>query len=221
MARDIILEKCCSPFIFANSAVSTLQTSISPIDTVFLIDVNDVDKFPKFIEGSEYYLSLSYKEKYEIVKVTNFQDNRFTVIRGQYQTNPNYFPVGTRVELKILGEFLERIQKIGIYSVSYLHIQNVPSNKWRIVHKLNFYPNVYVYNNNLRLVQPKKITYVSSNEIKIEFENSESGYAFLVCDPLKVYNYVTEIQDKIQALNSAVQSIESLLEKIENLLSSS
>jgi len=62
--------------------------------------------------------------------------------------------------------------------VSYRHIQNTASATWTIVHNLNFYPNVTIYNTADDQVEGS-ITHTNSTTLTINFSSSIAGKAHL------------------------------------------
>ena len=59
----------------------------------------------------------------------------------------------------------------------YTHTQNAVSDEWTITHNLNKYPAVSVVNSADVLVHGE-ITYISKNQVRINFSGAFSGKAF-------------------------------------------
>jgi hypothetical protein len=66
----------------------------------------------------------------------------------------------------------------NLQSKTYTHTQMVSSSEWNIIHNLNSYPTVTVVDSSGN-VYVGDITYVSTNQIKINFSSAFSGMAYL------------------------------------------
>jgi len=86
---------------FTNNAYGTLSSAITSTDTQFT--VTSGNKFPNVGTGSTYFLAtiLDTSNNQEIVKVTNRNNNVFTVVRAQEGTTARAFAQNDRVELRI------------------------------------------------------------------------------------------------------------------------
>lgn len=62
--------------------------------------------------------------------------------------------------------------------VSYRHVQNTPLTTWTIVHNLNFYPNVTVFNTAGDEVEGS-ITHTNETTLRIIFSSAIAGKAHL------------------------------------------
>jgi hypothetical protein len=62
--------------------------------------------------------------------------------------------------------------------VSYRHVQNTPATTWTIVHNLNFYPNVTVFNTADDQVEGN-VTHTSTTTLTITFSSALAGKAHL------------------------------------------
>jgi hypothetical protein len=62
--------------------------------------------------------------------------------------------------------------------VSYRHIQNAPLATWTIVHNLNFYPNVTVFNTANDQVEGN-VTHTNDTTLTITFSSATAGKAHL------------------------------------------
>jgi len=84
----------------ANNAHTTLSADASSTDTT--IYVEDIDSFPTLGVGDYFYLTLERTSgAMEIVKVTQINASSFDVVRGQENTIPISFPIGSLVSLKM------------------------------------------------------------------------------------------------------------------------
>jgi hypothetical protein len=61
---------------------------------------------------------------------------------------------------------------------TYVFVQSVPATTWTITHNLNKYPSVSVVNIN-NVVMYGEITYLSPNQLQIEFSAGFSGKAYM------------------------------------------
>lgn len=62
--------------------------------------------------------------------------------------------------------------------VAYTHNQNATSNSWTIIHNLNFYPNVTVFDSGGSMVEGA-VTHSDETTLTIDFSASISGKAHL------------------------------------------
>lgn len=84
----------------ANNAHTTLSADASSIDTV--IYVEDIDSFPALDVDDYFYLTLERTSgALEIVKVTQVNASSFNVVRGQEDTIPISFSIGSNAKLNM------------------------------------------------------------------------------------------------------------------------
>ncbi len=84
----------------ANNAHTTLSADASSTDTV--IYVEDIDSFPSLDVGDYFYLTLERTSgAMEIVKVTQINASSFNVVRGQEDTIPISFSIGSNAKLNM------------------------------------------------------------------------------------------------------------------------
>lgn len=90
----------------ANNAHTTLSADASSTDTVLYVE--DIDSFPTLGTGDYFYCTIERTSgAMEIVKVTQINASSFIVERGQENTVPISFSIGSRVELRITVQSLE------------------------------------------------------------------------------------------------------------------
>ena len=214
----------CGFYLYANNAKSKLAEDLSSDDNVLYIDTVDSQLFPDIKPGTKYNLLIvnpTDETQYEIVTAVSKTRNAFTIERGQEGTLPKSFPAGSRVELRLTSEILESLKVENIYDVSYLHVQAKPEKIWSIPHKLNYYPNVLIFDDKFnRILDGFNISYPDENTVEIFFNEEKSGYALLLCDPLKVYEEIVKaenIADEIQKHRLSINEVFS--ELIEELIS--
>jgi hypothetical protein len=67
---------------------------------------------------------------------------------------------------------------IDYTKVSYVHVQNVATETWNIVHGLNFIPNITVVDSGGTVVEGS-YNYPDANTVVLSFSNAFSGKAYL------------------------------------------
>ncbi len=83
-----------------NNAHTTLSADASSTDTTFYVE--DIDSFPTLDVGDYFYCTIERTSgAMEIVKVTQINSSSFIVERGQENTIPISFPIGSLVSLKM------------------------------------------------------------------------------------------------------------------------
>lgn len=83
-----------------NNAHTTLSADASSTDTTFYVD--DIDSFPTLDADDYFYCTIERTSgAMEIVKVTQINSSSFIVERGQENTIPISFPIGSLVSLKM------------------------------------------------------------------------------------------------------------------------
>ena len=65
-----------------------------------------------------------------------------------------------------------------VQSVAYTYVQNSPAILWRIVHNLNFYPNITVIDSGGSQIEGE-VNYLDSNSLVLTFTSAFSGHAYL------------------------------------------
>lgn len=83
-----------------NNAHTTLSADATSTDTIFYVE--DIDSFPTLDVGDYFYCTIERTSgAMEIVKVTQINSSSFIVERGQENTIPISFPIGSLVSLKM------------------------------------------------------------------------------------------------------------------------
>lgn len=84
-------------FVFSNFATSALREPVGVADTTFLLNIDDVPKFPALVGGAKFPAILSASDDLvEIVYVSNLtMDGTATVERGMEGTQPQSWLAGT------------------------------------------------------------------------------------------------------------------------------
>jgi hypothetical protein len=62
--------------------------------------------------------------------------------------------------------------------VSYRHLQSTPADTWTVIHNLNFFPNVTVFDSGESQVEGS-VTHINETTLSITFSSSISGKAHL------------------------------------------
>lgn len=82
-------------------------------------------------------------------------------------------------------EFVERKPIEAVFEINpiigdlnYIHYQDVPSDRWRITHKLGKYPSVTVVSSSGDTCY-SNVTYIDINTLEIDFMGEFSGRAYL------------------------------------------
>jgi hypothetical protein len=65
-----------------------------------------------------------------------------------------------------------------VQAVAYTYVQNSPASSWRIVHNLNFYPNITVVDSGGSQVEGE-VNYLDPNSLVLTFTSAFSGHAYL------------------------------------------
>ena len=84
----------------------------------------------------------------------------------------------TTLESDGTEEVVTLAEDIPSYDKNYLHIQSVPSNEWNIIHNLNKYPSVSVFDSAGNEVIGD-VQYTSLQQLTIKFSGEFAGKATL------------------------------------------
>jgi|GEM_PF-6642854 len=95
----------------SNNATSTLAVNINETATSLTIQSADAGLFPHLLTGDWFPLTLYDALKREIVHVTKRTGGVLTVKRGQEETQPHAWNVGTRVDLRLTKAVIEELQQ--------------------------------------------------------------------------------------------------------------
>lgn len=99
--------------LYANNAKSTLLLAIGPTDAVFSVVSGQGGRFPTLTASNQFFLvTLESAGLIEVCKVTSKIGDSFTVSRGQEGTNPNSFPIGTQVQMRVTKDTLGRMARL-------------------------------------------------------------------------------------------------------------
>lgn len=109
----------------ANNAWGSLRVAISSTDTTVLLESAQGDRFPSIVAGKDiFYVTLiSDSNELEIVKVTEKNNDVFTVVRGQSDTIAKEFIAGARVELRLVKELFDSKVDITDYETDKKSLQ--------------------------------------------------------------------------------------------------
>jgi hypothetical protein len=169
--------------LYANNATTTLLNQFAEGDTELTVVNGTGDLFPAITLPEEYYLvtleNVITKE-FEIVQVYGRADDVMTgIIRGAELTTERTFPAGSKVELRVTKDTLNRLKDLATAaSANYTHDQAVGSLVWNIVHNLNKFPHVTLLDQNGNIMVAH-LEYVSANEINAYFSASMAGTAYV------------------------------------------
>ena len=208
-------QNICCIQRWENNAKTELIQPISETDTQILITPGSGSKFPNISDNQFFLVTIINPVtcEYEIVKVIDKSDDAFTVIRGQEETVPRAFPSGSKVELRLTAETLNRLQNLGISCIEYVYVQSEESYIWEIQHNLDCYPNVLIFNERDEIILGG-IEYVSDNVIRIHFDYPVAGKAILTSSDLSLRDKIIGINEK---LNDLIDKLHNLADKMNVL----
>ena len=175
--------------IYENNAASYISQQLGGTtgDTSIFIIGADAPKFPEPEYGVEFYVGTIENvqtKDWEIVRVIRKVDNQFTVVRGQEGSTIKIFPVGSKFQIRVTKETLERLYNQAGSISSFVHEQETLSNSWIVNHNLNRIPNVtieigaWVSGVFTKTAEAEaEITHTSSNSFIITFSENTIGRA--------------------------------------------
>jgi len=171
--------------LYENNAATYLNQALDGTSTsIFIIDT-DKDKFPIPLAGSEFYvgtLENVQTKEWEIVKVTHRVGNQLTVVRGQEGSVVRSFPIGTKFQVRVTRETLERLYDQAASISGFVHEQQTPSNTWLVNHNLNRIPNtaieIGIWNGTVFTKTANaeaEVNHLSQDSMSISFSESTTG----------------------------------------------
>jgi hypothetical protein len=173
--------------IYANNAATYLSQPLGGTtgdDTLFIIET-DMYKFPEPVLGSEFFvgtLENVQTKEWEIVQVTRRINNQMSIIRGQENSSIREFPIGTKFQIRVTKETLERLYDQASAISGFIHEQQTASNTWLINHNLNRIPNTAIEIGEWnagefikRANAEADITHISLNALSISFSENTMG----------------------------------------------
>jgi len=173
--------------IYENNAATYLAQPLGGTtgDSQIFIIPTDAHKFPEPIFGSEFYvgtLENVQTKEWEIVRVTRRINDQLTVIRGQEGSTIREFPVGTKFQVRVTKETLERLYNQASAISGYIHEQQTPSNTWLVNHNLGRIPNTsieigeWVSGSFVKVANAEAdVTHLSENAMSISFSENTTG----------------------------------------------
>ena len=173
--------------IYENNAATYISQALGGTtgDTSIFIISTDEYKFPEPVFGSEFYvgtLENVQTKEWEIVRVTRRIGNQFTVVRGQENSTIRAFPIGSKFQVRVTRETLERLYDQASAISGFIHNQETPSNTWLINHNLNRIPNtsieIGVWNSGTFIKTANAeadVTHISENAMSISFSENTIG----------------------------------------------
>ena len=135
----------------------------------------------------------SYQENEELRNSDMLVGTASTLHNGQVRKVTKNFTLGQLKQFVSNGNLIlttagtsgpatltDGILNVPVYQSdqTYVFVQSVPSTTWTITHNLNKYPSVSVVNIN-NVVMYGEITYLSPNQLQIEFSAGFSGKAYM------------------------------------------
>lgn len=139
------------PQLFANNAGSYLESVLGGTvnDRYVFVNQSEGLAFPEILNTIDYFVvtleNVETKE-YEIVRVTSFDRSlgKMTCTRAQEGTTVRSFPIGSKVQLRVTKETLERLRSSASDIASYVHNQQTASSLWVVSHNLGRRPAVVI-----------------------------------------------------------------------------
>lgn len=92
--------------LFSNNAFGTLAANILSTETQLTLVTSQGERFPSPTGGDDFFVTLIGESgsgtelAWEIVRVTARENDTLTIVRGQENTTPANWALGTRVELR-------------------------------------------------------------------------------------------------------------------------
>ena len=173
--------------LYVNNAATYLKEPLggsSSDNTIFIIDT-DNDKFPAPVVGSEYFLATLENvqtKEWEIVSVSNRVGNQLTVTRGQEGSAIKAFPLGSKIQVRVTKETLERLYNQSAAISNFVHNQQTLANTWLVNHNLGRIPNVSIEVGqwisgvfNKEASAEATINHIDTNSFSITFSESVMG----------------------------------------------
>ena len=169
--------------LYANNAATYLATALggSTTDKVAFILVNDdINRFPDILNSEDFFLvtfeNVETKE-FEIVKVTDFNktNGRMDIVRNQEQSGVKAFPQGSKTQLRVTRDTLNRIRSYADDIAVYEHNQKIASAQWIVTHNLNRRPAVTIQEGTWSGGLPDEFTRVSEVEAEVLYEDISSN----------------------------------------------
>jgi len=173
--------------IYENNASSYLDQPLggTSSDTeIFIISV-DEHKFPEPVFGTEFYvgtLENVQTKEWEIVQVKRKIGNQFSVVRGQEGSMIKAFPIGSKFQIRVTRETLERLYNQAASISGFVHEQQTPSNTWLVNHNLNRIPNTsieigtFLGGTFLKEAHAEaEIIHISENSMSVSFSEETTG----------------------------------------------
>jgi len=133
--------------LYVNNAATYIKEAISGSDTTIFIIEADSDKFPTPVVNSEFFLATLENvqtKEWEIVRVNNRVGNQLSVTRGQEGSAIKAFPLGSKLQVRVTKETLERLYNQSSAISNFVHNQQTLSNMWLVNHNLGRIPNVSI-----------------------------------------------------------------------------
>jgi len=173
--------------IYANNAATYLAQPLGGTggdDRIFIIP-SDTNKFPDPTLGTEFFagtLENVQTKEWEIVQVRRRVNDQLTVVRGQEGSTIREFPVGTKFQVRVTKETLERLYDQASAISGFVHDQQTASNTWLINHNLNRIPNTaieigeWISGDFIKTANAEaNVTHLSSNAMSISFSENTIG----------------------------------------------
>lgn len=173
--------------IYENNAATYISEVLGGTsgDTVTFIIPTDADKFPIPLFGQEFYVATIENvqtKEWEIVRVNRRTNNQFTIVRGQENSTIREFPIGSKFQVRVTRETLERLYNQASAISGYVHDQQTTSNTWLVNHNLDRIPNTsieigsWATGSFIKSANAEaEVSHLSSNAMSISFSENTIG----------------------------------------------
>lgn len=165
--------------LYANNAATYLDSTAggSTSDKVIFVVLDQyTDRFPDILNIEDYFLVTmeNVEDKtFEIVKVTSFDKitGKMDIVRNQEQSGVKAFPQGSKVQLRVTKETLERIRDYANTIAVYEHNQKIAAAQWVVTHNLGRRPAVTIQEGIWSGGLPDEFTRVAEVEAEVIYED--------------------------------------------------
>jgi len=175
--------------IYENNVSSYLSQPLSGSvsNTEIYVVASDADKFPQPIVGEQFFVATIENvqtKEWEIVRVTSREGNKLIVQRNDEGSGIKSFPLGSKIQVRVTRETLNRLYNRAADISDYIHQQKIASTDWVINHNLGRLPNVTIEVGTWTgeiftrdAIACTDFTYDTNNSITLHFSEAVAGRA--------------------------------------------
>lgn len=165
--------------LYANNAASYLASGVGGSSTdkvIFIVLDQYTDRFPDILSSEDFFLVTmeNVEDKtFEIVKVTAFNKTtgKMDIVRNQEQSVVKAFPQGSKVQLRVTKETLERLRDYANTIAVYEHNQKIAATQWIVTHNLGRRPAVTIQEGTWSGGLPDEFTRLAEVEAEVIYED--------------------------------------------------